>query len=355
MQKPWGLATGIGSLPFVESKEAVEFVFNYLPEIPHWPQLPQRGGEEGFVQQYLYPLIKFGLVSLRGEKYFFNNDREDWIEGVTFFYEAASKIIQDNSKDFSDFVFSEDTAKGFYAFKNYLINDSTPKTRFVKGQVSGPVTIGLQVFDSQGIPCFYDEELRDILLQSLAVQALWQIEELHKFNHPIIIFFDDPGICSYGQSSTIGLSGGSIREALAYLFYVVKKAGAQVGVHACAEVDWSLVFEAKPDIINVDMYDYFSSLLTYSDYLTDFLQGGGTLAWGLIPTDAKDLETATTVKLQKKFQEYCEALVSQGVPEKLLQAQWLLTPACGAGTLSMEQTKKLYSFLLDSHKIMVTT
>ena len=61
--QPGGLATGIGSLPFLEPGEALELIWQYLPDIPHWPQLPQRGSSEGFVNQFLNPLVEAGLLA----------------------------------------------------------------------------------------------------------------------------------------------------------------------------------------------------------------------------------------------------------------------------------------------------
>ena len=37
-----GCVTGVGSLPFTDADEAVEFVAKYSPELPFWPQLPLR-------------------------------------------------------------------------------------------------------------------------------------------------------------------------------------------------------------------------------------------------------------------------------------------------------------------------
>jgi hypothetical protein len=42
---PWGAgsATGIGSLPGSDIREAVRVVFGELPDLPHLPELPARG------------------------------------------------------------------------------------------------------------------------------------------------------------------------------------------------------------------------------------------------------------------------------------------------------------------------
>ena len=42
---PWppGAATGVGSLPGTDAREALQLVLDELPELPHLPELPARG------------------------------------------------------------------------------------------------------------------------------------------------------------------------------------------------------------------------------------------------------------------------------------------------------------------------
>jgi hypothetical protein len=42
-------ATGVGSLPFVEPEEAVEFVARWAPRMPFWPELPRRAESESAI------------------------------------------------------------------------------------------------------------------------------------------------------------------------------------------------------------------------------------------------------------------------------------------------------------------
>lgn len=51
--EPSGAVTGIGSLPLLDPGEAVSFVAEHAPEVPFWPQLPQRQPAEGTVEQGL--------------------------------------------------------------------------------------------------------------------------------------------------------------------------------------------------------------------------------------------------------------------------------------------------------------
>ena len=63
---PCGLATGIGSLPHIDPRVAVDLVKKYLPVVPHWPQLPRSTDREFYHTQFLQVLQDLGL--LRVEK-----------------------------------------------------------------------------------------------------------------------------------------------------------------------------------------------------------------------------------------------------------------------------------------------
>jgi hypothetical protein len=46
-----GAVTGIGSLPFTSTTSAIRSVAQFSPEVPFWPQLPQRSERESIVGQ----------------------------------------------------------------------------------------------------------------------------------------------------------------------------------------------------------------------------------------------------------------------------------------------------------------
>ncbi len=343
MHKPWKVATGIGSLPFKDSASALDLIFANLPEVPHWPQLPALSAKENILNQFISPLLKGGLVQIVKDKYVFIADSAQWESSVFKFYEKVLSLEADrDAAVINDFSFPEDAATGFYAFLESLNQRDLKGVRFLKGQVCGPVSLGLQVFDQHGLPCFYEDELRNIITAQLACQALWQHEILKKYGFPVIIYIDDPAIVSYGQSTTVGLSGTQITESLALIIKTIKAAGGLAGVHACAGIDWSLVFAAAPDIISFDAYGYFPSLLLCTEQLTAFLGRGGTLSWGLIPTQGG---RESMEGLWDLFYERVRLLVQRGVPQNLLEKQWLLTPSCGTGSLSINETVDIYRLL----------
>ena len=48
-----------------------------------------------------------------------------------------------------------------------------------------------------------------------------------------------------------------------------------------------VIFDAGVDILSYDAYSYFDKLILYPDHLRRFLDKGGILATGIVPTDAK--------------------------------------------------------------------
>ncbi|HCJ66995.1 MAG TPA: hypothetical protein DHV62_06645, partial [Elusimicrobia bacterium] len=106
-----------------------------------------------------------------------------------------------------------------------------------------------------------------------------------------------------------------------------------VGIHCCANTDWSIVLETGIDILSFDAYDYFDSLLLYREAVKKFIQRDGMLAWGIVPTDEKVLNESVD-SLKRKFLSSIEQLVKNGIEGKKLLDNFLFTPSCGLGTKS---------------------
>ena len=144
-----GLATGIGSFPTLTAEPALNLIFNHIPELPHWPQLPAKGSKEGLVRQYLSPLLEFGLLAESPRRSpFFLTGAEEWLELLTDFY---SKVLENHSEEtIASFGLPQDVASGFYAFLHYLQEFGVGPACCLKGQLTGPLTIGIVVTDEAG-------------------------------------------------------------------------------------------------------------------------------------------------------------------------------------------------------------
>ena len=354
----YGLATGIGSMPHLNIDSALQLISENLPFGPHWPQLPKRGKAETFVRQYLNPLLELEMVDMeKGETPFFYDHKDDWLEKLEKFYYLYLQCCQnaDEGDDNLFFSFPRETASGFYKFLDEQWGTLSRKPIFLKGQVSGPLTVGLQVNASDQSAAFYRDELRDIINKSIALNASFQVRLIKQhFSLPVVIFIDEPSLLAYGQSSYLSLSREKIADSIKQVIQSVKDEGALCGVHCCSGVDWSILFQLPLDVISFDAYSYMDSMLVYPKEMNDFLKRGGCLGWGLVPTsDAIDRENEFT--LQERFWDGIRRLSRLGVNSKLLAKQYLLTPSCGVGALTLPQSEKIYRTTFQLQKLLWDT
>ncbi len=330
----------IGSLPLTDHLEAMKIILSHSPQIPLWPQLPKLPGE-GMVRQFLS-----GFPGLREEdsRCWVDNQHNDFESEMTSFYQDYLQVSEDTSLlQKSRFGLKSDNARGFATFTNYL---RKYKHNFItlKGQITGPITAGLGVTDLNNRAIFHDANLRDMLIKLLTLKGRWQVEEMRQYTDqsPPIVFIDEPGFVSFGSPALMGISRDMVSNAMEEVINGIQTAGGLAGVHICANGDWGPVLQSKTDIISFDAYFYFDNFILYKDQLIDFLQRGGILAWGIIPTgDPLVIEKESNATLFHKWLDQLEILSSLGFPKKQLMEQTFIAPSCGTGSLTLELALKV--------------
>ncbi|MFC1798901.1 hypothetical protein ACFLZL_03750 [Thermodesulfobacteriota bacterium] len=342
--QPNCLPTLIGSLPLNNHNEAVRLVFEYTPDIPIWAQLPVFPAE-GMVQQFLPGMP--GLTT-ENEKVFIHTAAETFDDSLLGFYEDFMAVT-DGEKPLSDsrFALQPDTAGGFFALTDYLEKTSVPTTA-VKGQVTGPFTFCTGISDQNGRAIFYDPQLRDVGVKLLAQKARWQVQQLSRYGGPPIIFFDEPGLAGFGSSEFISVSPEDIKACFEEVFGAVHSAGGLAGVHVCANTDWSMVLDSSADIVNFDAYAYFDRFLLYAERIQNFIASGKILALGIVPTlNREDIEKENVDSLENVLAEKIDTIAALGIDRQKILSQTLITPSCGAGSLSIALMKKVLEMTRD--------
>ena len=341
--KPNFLATGVGSLPYQDVETALRKVWTALPQAPHWPQLPQLGSESSFVGQYLRGLVETGV--LEGfEKPRFQVEAIDWVERMTRFYEVYLQAEAGDEAALERFGFTQAGGKGFDGFCEDLRQKGTREALLLKGQLSGPLTLGMQITDSHRRACYYDELQREMLVKTLGMHARWQTRRLTQFGLPVLMSIDDPGLYGYGTSTHLTLDRKTLISDLNEIAEGILDEGGIPGVHVCAGTDWTLLFDSKVQIVNFDAYEYMTSMTVLAEPLQEFLQRGGILSWGIVPTSPK--AWGESVKsLRNRLEVNLSELVKRGVDETRLRSQSLLTPSCGTGTLEISLSERIYELL----------
>jgi len=349
--KPNCAPTMVGSMPHRNRKEVIEMILNRLDEIPVWPQLsPYKS--EGMMVQYLEGLP--GLIQEDDERYIFDTELPNFEEDLYRLYDAYVTVSGDESyRDvLKNFAFGPETGATFYAFTEALERHGKDYIA-LKGQVVGPFTLLSYLKDKNGRLALYNEKMQDVVPKHLVMKALWQAEELKKYSRRVIIFFDEPALAGYGSSAFISVSREFIEKMIAEMCSLLQSHGVMVGIHVCANTDWSLLLRSSVDIVNFDAYSYSDKFLLYSSDIRNFVQKGGYIAWGLVPTDESEKIWKESVEsLEALLVKMIEDLSDKGLVKGDIFRSSLVTPSCGCGTLTVEDAEKVLDLLVTTvHRV----
>jgi len=347
--KPGCRPTLIGSMPVKDHLEAHRLVMGHAPELPPWVQLPAFA-QEAMVPQFLPGLP--GIVS-DGGRHYVDTGGDDFEAELVEFYEAYLACSEDGAGlEGSVFALSTDTAAGFFTLTDNL-GDAEMEPFALKGQVTGPITFATGVKDQNDQAIFYHDQLRDAAVKLLALKAQWQVRVLSEFNKPVIIFLDEPALAGFGSSEFISITREEVAGCLEEVAAAVHAQGGLAGVHVCANTDWSLLLDTSLDIINFDAYAYFDRFILYPEKLKSFIERGGVLAWGIVPTlEPEDIERESAESLAATWNSQLDQVVSLGIDRQTVLAQSLITPSCGVGSLTPPQALKVLEMTRDLSRLI---
>ena len=322
----------IGSLPHKSVDEAIALLNTDFLEIPFCPQLVKLDRHEDMIFQYLEMMPG---IKLDEEKVYLDSENEEFFEQLEEFF-----MDYENEENLEKYAITDDFSKMFYPFLK-IIQETKPK--FAKAQIVGPITLATTLCDKDGNIAYYDETLREVITKTLILKALWQIKKIKDASLATtpIIFIDEPSISQLGTSAFITISENNVVEILKEVSDKIKEKGAISAIHCCGKCDWTILTRANVDIINLDAFFYAQSLALFPEEVNLFLENGGKIAWGIVPTlDKEALSVATAESLKNKFDDAIDFLCQKGIDKKLILDNSLISPSCGAGSLSVELAQK---------------
>jgi len=320
-------ATGAGSLPSKDPKAACRLVFDNFKTIPFWPQLPRASFLENMYAQFSERLP--GLVLDEAAK----TIHIDTSRVAADIESVYGKYLEG---DLEFFRISQKYAAGLYEFLDSL-KGSVEGVKFIKGQVTGPISYALFLTDQNKRCVIYDKDLFEVLTKVLVMKARWQVRKMKKAHPNVIVFIDEPYLASIG-SSYVNVNMEEALMRLDELIDAVKKEGAYVGVHCCGNTDWQVLLKRDIDILNFDAYTFIKEFSLYAIDAKNFLKKGGTLAFGIVPSSA-DVEKETKESLAARLEAGLKLLKDKGITEGEFSA--LVTPSCGTGSLGEGTAKKV--------------
>ncbi|HBF43174.1 MAG TPA: hypothetical protein DDW42_05990 [Desulfobacteraceae bacterium] len=340
---PEFLATGIGSVPFQDTEATCRDILQHFPSIPFWPQLVKRSYLEDMTVQYTEGLP---LLEINEAKRSINISSQKNIEAeLVNFYDHFF------TNDLDYFSISESHASGLYTLLD-LIRQEKFNGLYIKGQTVGPITFAAGILDVNGKPVLHNSELMEAMVRGLAIKALWQVRELSKSGRKPIIFIDEPYLSGFGSAFSSIQRNEVIDILQTVINYLRENSDTLIGIHCCGNTDWPMIVEAGPDIINFDAFEYMDYFLLYPDEITRFIKGGGTVAWGILPTSGST-GNESVEGLSLRLKEGLDRIHKWGIDIDMIAERSMLTPSCGMGTMPVKTAQKglnILSMLSQKHR-----
>ncbi|MFZ0450054.1 MAG: hypothetical protein WAL98_12500 [Desulfatiglandaceae bacterium] len=300
------LTTAMAVMPHTDVDQALEVALS--TDIPFWPQLPRYSYYEDMYVQASehFPGI---LLDMENRTLRFSMDK--------FMLELEEAMAHFEEPEYFDI--SETYSVVYHRFLELDLSDRPA----IRGQLEGPISFGFNVVDQDDRPILFDDTVRPFLFEFMAKRINVQLERLKKLNDNAFMFVDEPGL-QYLFSAMSGYNDMAAHSDMESFFSMIDRPR---GVHLCGNPDWDFLLSLDLDILSLDVYTNGEIFSSYAAAIKRFLDRGGVLVWGMVPTNFEPFEQENIDSLEKRLEEIWTVLEEKGIDRDFLLSRSLLSPA----------------------------
>ena len=299
--------TAMAIMPHTDIEEALHLALGL--DIPFWPQLPRIGYyEDTYVQaSENFPGI---AVDLEDERLVFDGAR----------FERELGDYSARMGDPETFALS----RGYSAVYHAFLSKDLRGYHAIRGQVTGPISLGFNVLDEDRKPIIYNDEVRILLFDFIQKKVNVQYRQLREKNTSAFVWVDEPAL----NFVFSGLSGYNDLQAKEDYRGFLQGFEGPTSLHLCPNVNLPYLLDLGVDILSFDAYQLEFMPRDYARAVADFLALGRIISWGIVPTESTMLSQETPESLAGRLVEYWEVIASTtGLGEREIAEQSLLAPA----------------------------
>ncbi len=301
------LTTAMAVMPHRDVDRAMECALSL--DVPFWPQLPLVSYYE---DMYVQASENFPGIVLDLEQ-----------RTLRFSMDKFALELEQALARFEDPEFFDISPTFSVVYHRFLKMGDLAGRPAIRGQLEGPVSFGLNVHDQDDRPLIFNDAVRPFMLEFMAKRVNVQLARLKAINPNAFMFVDEPGL----QFIFSGLSGyGDVvaRTDMDFFFSLIDRPR---GVHLCGNPDWDFLLSLDLDVLSLDMYTNGERFVSYVPSIRRFLDRGGILIWGIVPTNFEPFEKESIDSLDKRLEELWTALDRSGIDEAHLLSRSMLSPA----------------------------
>lgn len=298
--------TAMGILPHEDVDRALELVLTL--DIPFWPQLPNVSFHE---DMYVQSSENFPGVRV------YENEKKIRFDTIRF-YEDLQRYAETSLYP-STFDITEAYS---LVYRKFLKLDLSSYAA-IRGQITGPVSFGLKIFDENNKPIIYNDEVRTLIFDFIRQKTIRQYEHLREKNANAFMFVDEPGL-EFIFSGLSGYTQERARDDFASFFQGIH---APRGIHLCGNPDWDFLLSLDIDLLSFDTYARGELFVNYAGRIKKFLDRGAVISWGIVPTGFENFDRETISSLMSRLEVLWDTLAQKGIDRQRMIERSLLAPA----------------------------
>ena len=312
------LTTAMAVMPHTDVDRALETALTM--DIPFWPQLPRLNYHE---DMYVQAAEHFPGILLNLEK-----------RTLRFSMEKFLSELEDVMNRFdSPEIF--DISKTFSAVYHRFLDLDLSDRPAIRGQLEGPISFGFNVADENDRPILFDDTVRPFLFEFMARRVNVQLARLKEKNANAFMYIDEPGL-QFLFSAMSGYGDIQAKTDMEMFFSLIDRPR---GVHLCGNPDWDFLLNLDMEILSLDLYTNHDVFSSYAPAIKRFLEKGGVLSWGIVPTNIEPFEKESMDSLEGLLTQSWQKLWDKGIDRDLMLDRSLLSPAtCCLVNPDMEKT-----------------
>ena len=300
------LTTAMAVMPHIDVDRALALALSL--DVPYWPQLPNFSYLEDMYVQAAehFPGI---LLDIENRNLRFSMDKFiEELEGAMD--RLDDPVVMDISETYS------------VVYQRFLALPLADRPA-IRGQLEGPISFGFNVLDQDDRPILFDDTVRPFMFDFMARRINAQLERLKEKNPNAFMFVDEPGL-QFLFSALAGYGDIKAKEDMDIFFAKVNRPR---GIHLCGNPDWDFLLGLDLDVLSLDIYTNAEVFASYAPAIRRFIDRGGVIVWGIVPTNVEPFEKESLASLLDQLESVWEALSRKGVDRDGMLLNSMLSPA----------------------------
>jgi len=300
------LTTAMAVMPHKDANKALETALEL--DIPFWPQLPLLNYYEDMYVQASenFPGILLDPVNRK----------------LGFSQEKFLSELEDVMAKFEDPAFFDISEEYSAVYHSFLARDLQNHPA-IRGQLEGPISFGFNILDQDERPILFDDTVRPFMFESMAKRVNTQLARLQEKNGNAFMFIDEPGL-QFVFSAMSGYNDHQARQDMEAFFDMIERPR---GIHLCGNPDWDFLLNLDLDVLSLDIFTNAERFVSYASSIKRFLERGGVIVWGIVPTNVEPFEQQNQDLLITMLDNLWNQLREKNIDKQMLLSQSLLSPA----------------------------